>query len=502
MSRTYVVLAIALLLALSTTPLAAAPLAAAPPNIVIILADDLGYGDPGCYNPDSKIPTPHIDQLAGQGMRFTDSHSPTAVCTPTRYALLTGRYCWRTRLKRGVLWTYAMPLLEPERLTMPEMLKEHGYATLCIGKWHLGMKWARKDGTENDPTATRIADEEIDLTKPITEGPLTAGFDYYFGTAVPNFPPYCFLENDHIVGPIPDRIKPKSMYGNPGRVQEGWQLDRILGGLADKATEKIAEHHTKTPDQPLFLYMPLTAPHTPISPSEAFRGKTEATLYGDFVAEVDHCVGRVMKALDEANMADNTLVVFTSDNGSPGRNGENAGGPTGSCFRDSGHNPSGPWRGMKSDIHEGGHRVPFIVRWPGKAPAGKTSDALICHVDLMATIAATLNHDLPQDCAEDSFCMLPLFRGEAPDKPIRETVVHHSGSGIFAVRAGDWKLIFGKGSGGFTKFTPPKDAPAGQLFNLADDPAEKQNLYEQRPEIVERLTGLKEKYVAEGRTRP
>jgi arylsulfatase A-like enzyme len=395
-----------------------------------------------------------------------------------------------------------MPLLEPERMTMPEMLKEHGYATLCIGKWHLGMKWARKDGAENPADAVRIADEEIDLTKPITEGPLTAGFDYYFGTAVPNFPPYCFLENDHIVGPIPDRPKPDSMHGNPGRMQEGWRLDRILGGLADKATEKIHEHHTQHADQPLFLYMPLTAPHTPISPSEAFRGKTEATLYGDFVAEVDHCVGRVMKALDDAGMADNTLVVFTSDNGSPGRNGENASGPTGSCFRDSGHNPSGPWRGMKADIHEGGHRVPFIVRWPGKTPAGVTSDALICHVDLMSTIAAIVGHELPEACAEDSFCMLPLFRGEKLEKPIRETVVHHSGNGLFAVRAGDWKLVLGKGSGGFTKVDVPKDAPAGQLFNLADDPAEANNLYEQRPEIVERLTGLKEKYVADGRTRP
>jgi arylsulfatase A-like enzyme len=248
--------------------------------------------------------------------------------------------------------------------------------------------------------------------------------------------------------------------------------------------------------------MPLTAPHTPIAPSEEFRGKTKATLYGDFVAEVDYCVGRVMKALDETGMADDTLVVFTSDNGSPGRNGEDWSGPTGSCLRDSGHNPSGPWRGMKSDIHEGGHRVPFVLRWPGNTPKNKTSNALICHVDLMATIAAIVGHDLPEECAEDSFCMLPVFRGEIPEKPIRQTVVHHSGGGLFAVRAGDWKLVFGKGSGGFTKINVPKDAPAGQLFNLADDPAEKKNLYEELPEVVERLTGLKDKYVADGRTRP
>ncbi len=476
--------------------------AAGRPNIVFILADDLGYGDPGCYNPASKIPTPNIDRLAAEGMRFTDSHSPTAVCTPTRYALLTGRFCWRTRLKRGVLWTYAMPLIEPGRLTLAQMLKQQGYATACLGKWHLGMKWARRDGKTSPPDAVVIDDAAIDLAGPITAGPLTAGFDYYFGTAVPNFPPYCFLENDHVFGPVPDRPKPKSMYGHPGRMQEGWKLENILPTLTEKAAGYIRRQAAEHPGEPFFLYSALTAPHTPIAPSASFQGRSRATRYGDFVAQVDAHLGAVLDALEETGTAKETIVVFTSDNGSPGRNGENYEGPTGSCFRDSGHNPSGPWRGIKADIQEGGHRVPFIVRWPGRVPAGRVSDELICHADFFATVAAILACPLPRDAAEDSFNMLPVLLDQPHQGPVRSSLIHHSGNGMFAIRSGPWKLIRGQGSGGFTRVKVPPGSPPGQLYNLADDPGERKNLYAQRPEVVQRLSKLLEQQIAAGRTRP
>ncbi|MBN1589878.1 MAG: arylsulfatase, partial [Pirellulales bacterium] len=352
--------------------------AAQRPNIVFILADDLGFGDPGCYNPESKIPTPNIDRLATQGMRFTDAHSASSVCTPTRYGLLAGRYCWRTRLKKYVLSTYGMPLLETERVTLAEMLKSHGYATTCIGKWHLGMAWQRNDGKQTPASANRVPDKVIDLSKPVLNGPCDHGFDSYFGTDIPNFPPYCFIQDDRIVGPTPDRPKPKSMFGLPGRMQKGWKLERILPTLGEKAVAYIRDRAANDKNEPFFLYLPLTAPHTPIVPNQAFHGKSQATRYGDFVAEVDAVVGDVLAALNEAGLTENTIVVFTSDNGSPGRNGENASGPTGSCFRDSRHNPSGPWRGRKGDIHEAGHRVPLIVRWPGHVRPDSVSDELIC----------------------------------------------------------------------------------------------------------------------------
>lgn len=487
--------------------------APARPNIVFILADDLGHGDPRCYNERSRIPTPSIDRLARQGMRFTDAHSPSSVCTPTRYALLTGRYAWRSRLKRGVLWTYGMPLIEPGRLTVAELLRRHGYTTGCIGKWHLGMAWARRDGKNTPANANRLDDAVIDLSRPIRAGPLTAGFDHYFGTDVPNFPPYCFIENDRIVGPEPTRPKPENVFGSPGRMQAGWKLEAILPALTERAVEFIKRHSASEPRRPFFLYFPLTAPHTPIVPAAPYRGKSQAGDYGDLVHQVDATVGAVMAALDGAGVADETLLIFTSDNGSPARAGDphirnREWAATGAVIRMFGHEPNRPWRGMKSDAWEGGHRVPFIVRWPGRVKPGTVNDSLISHVDFLATVAAALEVSLPPGSAEDSYNQLPTLTGTAAGRPIRQDLIHHSGNGLFAIRQGRWKLITGRGSGGFTRPAriPPEKLkpgePRGQLYDLRDDRGEKKNLHGERPEVVRRLTELLDHQRKKGRSRP
>ncbi len=500
---------LALLLTFPSLLLAVAPGRAAPtpnrPNLVIILADDLGYGDPRCYRAESKIPTPNIDRLAEQGMRFTDAHTPTAVCSPTRYALLTGRYAWRTRLKRGVLGPYSRPLIEPKRLTLASMLQQHGYTTACIGKWHLGMQWGTMvPGTPLPPLWDRQFDQaKIDLSLPILAGPLTVGFDSYFGTAVPNFPPYCFIENDHVLGKIPDRPKPDNMHGNPGLMQEGWDLHRILPGLKNRAVQFIQQQAGS--DKPFLLYLPLTAPHTPIVPNQEYAGRSTAGDYGDLVAEVDGIVGAVTKTLNRAGLAENTLVVFTSDNGSPARAGDShlrdkQWAETGAVERMFDHHPNAPWRGMKADIFEGGHRVPLIVRWPGVVPAGKANSQLVCLVDWLATVAAIVGQELPDTAAEDSFNLLPTLRN--PAEIARNDLIHHSGGGMLALRLGNWKLIAGKGSGGWTRVKSSNSDPAGQLYNLATDPEEKNNRYAQEPEIVAGMTGLLNKYKIEGRSRP
>jgi len=489
------------------------PRADDPPNIVYILADDMGYGDVACLNPDSKIPTPHLDRLAREGMRFTDAHSPSAVCTPTRYSLLTGRYCWRSVLKKSVLWPWDGPLIEPGRLTAGALLKAHGYATACIGKWHLGWDWPTSDGSRiNDELAPGVHHakkrtafgKNIDFSRPINGGPTARGFDYYFGDDVPNFPPYCFIENDCTLG-IPDADKPEGMFGHDGPMQAGWDLEDVLPALAQKAVDYIeappgAAPFNKAQGRPFFLYFPLTAPHTPIAPDVAFQGKSAAGRYGDFVCQVDDTVGRVMKALKETGQDQSTLVIFTSDNGSPGRDGTGMSGPV-SSVRRFGHNPSHIFRGTKADIWDGGHRVPFFARWPGHIAAGSTSGETVCHADLMATCADLLGSRLPDDAGEDSFSILPILLGDGPGTPARPAVVHHSSNGMFAVRQGKWKLVLGRGSGGWSG-GGGKDDPPGQLYDLAADPSEKNNLYERHPGVVERLSGLLETFEREGRSRP
>jgi arylsulfatase A-like enzyme len=465
------------------------------PNIVLILADDLGYGDPGCYNDASRIPTPHIDRLAEQGMRFTDAHTPSSVCTPTRYGLLTGRFCWRTPLKRSVLWPWDPPLIESDRLTLPAMLQAQGYATACVGKWHLGWDWPiDESGYISDefsghtlPRAVREAfGSRIDFTRPTRGGPTDRGFDAYFGDDVPNFPPYCFIENDRTVG-VPSVPKPKSMFGHAGPALAGWDLSVVLPTLAQRAAAAIETWGSDEARRPFFLYVPLTAPHTPIAPSPHFAGASQAGAYGDFVHQVDWTVGQVTAALERTGLAGSTLLIFTSDNGSPQRDGTGMSGPTGSV-KAFGHDPSRPWRGMKSDAWEAGHRVPFIARWPGRIAASSTSDEPIILTDLMRTIATIVGHDLPADAAEDSVDILPALEGADLAAPIHDVLVHHSGNGVFAIREGRWKLIAGRGSGGFTRYAPPADAPEGQLYDLVLDPAETRNVYAEHPDVVSRLS--------------
>lgn len=482
------------------------------PNIVIILADDMGYGDVACQNPHSRIPTPALDLLASQGMRFTDAHTPSSVCTPTRYSLLTGTYAWRSALKSSVLWPWDEPLIDADTLTLPAMLADGGYDTACIGKWHLGWNWPTKDGTSiNDTIPLGKFDRDtrdpfgdnIDFAQAILGGPTARGFEYYFGDDVPNFPPYVFIENDRVVG-TPSERKPEAMFGLPGPMVAGWDLTAVMPELARRAVDYIKAKpgqppYGKNADAPFFLYLPLTAPHTPIAPSDDFIGKSAAHRYGDFVNQVDWLVGEVMSALEATGHAENTLLIFTSDNGSPGRDGENMAGKP-NAVRAYGHNPSHIYRGIKTDIWEGGHRVPLIVRWPGQV-APSVSDEVVCLTDFMATCAALTGAELPVDAARDSYDLLPVLRSEQGDSPLREATVHHSYDGVFAIRQGDWKFIDGPGSGGWMEKGEAGDPPV-QLYNLANDVGERKNLQAEHPEIVAQLTALLECYKSEGRSAP
>ncbi len=481
-------------------------LAADKPNIVFILADDLGYGDLGCYNKDSKIPTPNLDRLATEGMRFTDAHAPSSVCSPTRYALLTGRYAWRSRLQRGVLGPWDKPLITSDRLTVATLLKQHGYATAAIGKWHLGMVWPTKDGAPPSSWTNQLSN--VDFTKPIADGPTTRGFDYYFGTDVPNYPPYCFVENDRTVGTpsLPDTGR-ADLFNRPGPMVPGWKLVNILPELTKRAV-KWVEDAAKA-DKPFFLYFPLTSPHYPVVPAPEFKGKSKAGDYGDFVAQTDWTAGQVLDALKRTGAAENTLVIFTSDNGpevveiKPGAYDRAA---------EFGHYSMGALRGAKRDIWEGGHRVPFLARWPGKIEPGSASGETICHVDFMATVAALLGAKLPDNAAPDSFSLLPVFFGEPLVKPGREATIHHAASGKFAIRKGDWVLIdapTGDDNGkkgepewlrkqrGYTSHDEP-----GELFNVREDLSERRNQFAEHPELVRELKTLLEKYKRDGRSTP
>jgi arylsulfatase A len=494
------------------------------PNILMFLCDDMGYGDPQCLNPKSKIPTPNIDRLAKQGMTFTDAHVAASICTPSRYSLLTGRYCWRSRLPSGITWYWDPPLLEKGRMTMASMLRQYGYATACVGKWHLGWDWPLTDGTYisdhvKGPSLPYKQREEygkkIDYTRPIKEGPTTRGFDYYFGTTVPNFPPYCFIENDRTVG-TPTLPKPKDMFGRSwGPMVEGWKLEKILPTLTDKAVACIDNHARHSKDKPLFLYFASTAPHTPIRPDKPFQGKSQAGPYGDLVHQVDWTLGQLLAALERNGMAENTIVVFTSDNGSPQRAGDphlhgKESFKPGAVVEMYGHNPSYIYRGMKWHIWDGGHRVPFIVCWPGKVRAGSICGQTVCLTDWMRTFATMLGDKLPADAGEDSYDIMPLL-ADKTDKPIREATVHHSsmagpkmdiGNG-FAVRQGKWKMIYGVGPHGRVKSRVkglPADAPPGELYDMQIDPQEKNNLWNERQDVVKRLVNLLEKYQKEGRS--
>ena len=489
---------------LSTLAAAAAP-AHERPNIVIVLADDLGYGDLACYNSRSRIPTPNLDRLAAGGVRFTDAHTPSAVCTPTRYGLLTGRYCWRTHLKNGVLDGFDPPLIDPGRLTLASLLTRQGYATACVGKWHLGMQWKRQDGGKvplREFSGGFRPGYDVDYTAPLTGGPNDVGFDWYFGiSASLDMSPYCFIENRHTVGIPAERTrddKTLTMNQVPGVQTADFRLEDVMPVCTRKAVEYIAGR--KNAKQPFFLYMPLTAPHLPVVPTHEFEGRSKAGTYGDFVAEMDDAVGAVMRALDAGGLASNTLVYFTSDNGGLWHwwdfveADDVAGGritPRGAAVKKFSHQSNGELRGTKADIWEGGHRVPFIARWPGRIRGGGVSDALICLTDMMATCAGITGAVLPAGAGEDSVSMREALLD--PRAPGRRDVVLHSLHGSFAIREGEWKLVESRGSGGFSSPRTVKAKPGeaqGQLYNLRRDPRETRNVYLENPEMVDRLSKL------------
>lgn len=479
-------------------------LGSGPPNILVLLADDLGYGDPGCFNPDSKAPTPRIDRLARQGRRFTDAHSPSSVCSPTRYAILTGRYAWRSRLKLGVLNSWDPALIESGRLTLPALLKQHGYQTAAFGKWHLGWNWATS-GDRPLPDDGRGFPAGIDFNRPITEGPTSCGFDHFFGMAGNTVMSPCLLEGDRPIftGSRPPLNHLTKIEGLPHSLLDPWDERNSLPILTDRVVWYLDSLGSRPDRSPFFLYFAMTAPHAPIIPQDRFRGLTGHGGACDFVAQLDDTIGRVLDAIDRNGMAENTLVILTSDNGSPGFADEGA--PTGSVIARYDHRPNGRWRGMKGDIHEGGHRVPMIARWPGHVPAGTTCDETVCLVDLMATCASIVGERLPEDAGEDSHDILPAILDQPHARPIRETTVHHALIGMFAIRRGDWKLILGRGSGGFTlpqSIPPEAGKPAGQFYNLRDDPGETRNRYTDRPDLVAELTALLETYRRTGRSAP
>lgn len=473
------------------------------PNIVVILADDLGYGDVQCYNPErGLIPTPHIDRLARDGMRFTDAHSSSGVCSPSRYTILTGRYHWRTRLQSGIVSLWGSPLIAPDRMTIGSLAREQGYRTACIGKWHLGWDWPipkpRMSLFRGAPKQGAIASDEHRqawaevFSKPIGGGPTTRGFDLYFGTDVPNWPPYCFIENDRTVGVpseyLPERLLIQNQASTQGPALKDWTLEPILPALGERAVEFISEQNDS--DMPYLLYLPLTSPHTPLAVNEAWKGQSGLGTYADFVMETDATVGRVLAAIDASRTADNTLVLFTSDNGCAHYIGT-------SELESRGHYPSGPLRGYKSDVWEGGHRVPFIVRWPGVVRAATVCDALVQQADLLATLADILNVRLEPNQGEDSFSILPLLRGNPA--PVRPHAVNTSIRGIPAVRLGTWKLIAAPGSGGWTKGS--SELPM-QLYRLDTDLSETRNLAGEQPQRVASMQALLEKIIADGRSTP
>ncbi|MCE9562254.1 MAG: arylsulfatase [Planctomycetes bacterium] len=474
------------------------------PNILVILADDLGYGDVKCLNPDGKIPTPNLDKLAAAGMTFTDANTPSGVCSPTRYGVMTGRYAWRSKLKSGVLGGLSPRLIEPGRVSVAQFLKDSGYHTACVGKWHLGMDWQLKP----DRKVTELGIEpreqvsSVEYDKPIKNGPNSLGFDYYFGiSASLDMVPYTFIENDKVTAnPTEDRDFAMMLGKEPGQrtrkgpAAPGFEAEDVLPSLTKKAVAYIGERaKAKTP---FFLYLPLASPHTPIASKKDWQMKSGLNPYADFVMATDSAVGDVLAALKANGVDDNTLVIFTSDNGcSP-----MADFPV---LLKLGHNPNYIFRGHKADIFEGGHRVPFFVSWPGKITPGSKTDRIVCLTDITATCAAAIGAKVPDDVAEDSISFASAWT-TPKDPPARTGLVVQSVNGSFAIREGKWKLCLCPGSGGWSVPRPgSKDEvglPAVQLYDLEADIAEKTNLEAKHPEIVARLTKQLEKFVADGRS--
>jgi len=468
------------------------------PNIVVILADDLGYGDVQPNNPDSKIPTPSFNRLAKEGVNFTDAHSGSGVCTPTRYGLVCGRYAWRTNLKRGVLGGYSKPLIATDQQTIGDVLKSAGYHTGCVGKWHMGLGWQWKTNPPDNINFFGIAGEKgsVDYGQPLTDGPTHHGFDEsYIIPASLDMSPYVYIENDRVTKVPSELIDGEKFprFYRKGEISDDFKHIDCLSHLMGKANEFIREQ-SKT-DQPFFLYFPMPAPHKPVIPMERFQGKTKLGSYGDFVSQVDWTIGEVLKALDESGVADDTLLVVTSDNGSfmhrydddSTKDHVDDGGVQG--YRAANHRANGQLRGTKADVYEAGHRVPFFVRWPGKIKANELSTKTICHTDILATAAEAAAVDFDKPKSEDSFSFLQ----SALSKPTHELlprplVINHSSNGMFAVRDGKWKLILGDGSGGRQQPRGKAFNKPYQLYDLDADIAEANNVIEDHADVEQRMT--------------
>lgn len=471
------------------------------PNVVILYADDMGYGDLGANNPASKIPTPHLDRLAAEGTRFTDAHSSSGICTPSRYALLHGRYHWRKFHK--IVGAFDEPVLDAGRSTLAALLKAQGYNTACIGKWHLGWNWnaVKKPGATADKK-TGFAPDAFDWSKPIPGGPLSHGFQYYFGDDVPNFPPYAWFENDRVMTlptvPVAPPAEPLEGHweARPGPSVEGWDFYAVMPKLTQKAEDWIREQN---PERPFFLYFSFTAPHAPIVPAAEFRGRSKAGAFGDFVCQTDDTVGRVLKALKDTGVEKDTLVIFSADNGAEAYAYDR--------IRNFEHFSSGGFRGVKRDLWEGGHHVPMVVRWPGQVPEGRVTDGLMSQIDVYATIAAALGVPLPVRSAEDSVNQLDFWRGKAPSN--RTSLVHNTNPKHYAVRSGEWLLVdaptggVSKVPGWFdTRFGYAKNIARGELYNLREDRAQKRNLYEEHPGKVEELRAELKRIQESGKNTP
>ena len=484
------------------------------PNVILILADDLGYGDLRCYNARSAVPTPHLDRLAREGIRFTDMHSPATVCTPTRYSLMTGQMAFRVPRGGTVFTGIGGPsLVAPSRLTLPALLKKHDYATLAVGKWHVGWTFRDKSGAPiHDGSADAV--HRIDYSRRIEGGPLDHGFDRFFGTACCPTTDwlYAFIDGDRIpvppLGPIDKSMLPRPPYANDcraGLIAPDFPMEDIDLVFLRKSREFLEEHVRKSPNKPFFLYHAAQAVHLPSFASKPYQGKTQAGPHGDFLFELDDIVGTLMSDLERLGLADNTLVIFTSDNGPE----------TTSVVQmraDYSHDGAHPWRGMKRDDWEGGHRIPFIVRWPARVKPGTTCDQLSCLTDVMATLAAIIGAELPHNSAEDSFNLLPALDGSATEA-LRPYLLSQAfgGERTLSIRRGSWKYLDHRGSGGnnydsptLRPFALPESEPdaAGQLYDLAKDPGETTNLARRHSEIAAELKQLLEHSKSTGRSRP
>lgn len=480
------------LITISSILLTAAAVKAQTPNIVFILADDLGYGDISAFNPESKIHTPNIDKLAEHGIAFTDAHASSALSTPSRYSLLTGRYPWRTKLKRGGLDGDSPAMIDPERCTIAQMFSANGYNTACIGKWHLGWSWGY--------TGNGRSMKDIDFSLPIKNGPTDRGFNYYFGIpASLDISPYVYVENDEVTS-IPDHViepqkKNLALLMHGGLAGADFKPEECFPNIIRHSLNYINEQ--KDSKKPFFLYLPITAPHTPILPSKEFQGKTSIGPYGDFVVMIDDMVRQIVKTLKKNKQLDNTIIVFASDNGCAGYIGVKD-------MEKKGHFPSYIYRGYKSDIYEGGHRIPLIVSWKGKY-GKETNNSLVSLIDFYATFAQMLNHNLETEEAVDSYSMWPILSKKGASA--RKDLVHEAGEGYLSLRTSQLKLVFYGGSGGFSYPVKPSDVakfPPMQLFDIVKDPSEKENIigdkrYEN--EVKEMKRAMKQ-YVENGRSTP